>query len=270
MEKLNENKMENEIKKSYNTSNLISIIMPVYNCQEYIQETIESIKNQTYKNWELIIVDDYSTDKSIEIIQEAIKEIAEKTKIIDLKENQGVAIARNIALENARGRYIAYIDADDIWKKEKLEKQLEFISKNNYGFTYTSFTYLRKNNTKKDINIIPLKLDYKKALKDTAILTSTVMIDTNKINKELLKMPNIRRGQDMATWWKILKNNNTAYCLNERLTFYRRRKNSISINKITAIKRTWNLYRNVEKFSLIKSMYYFSFYAINAIKKRII
>ena len=248
----------------------ISIIMPVYNCQDYLKETIASVKNQTFKNWELIIVDDCSTDKSIEIIKEETKDIMEKTKIIRMSENQGAAVARNIALENAGGRYIAYLDSDDIWKKEKLEKQLEFLTKNEYGFTYTSYTYLRKNNVTKDIRIIPLKLDYKKALKNTAILTSTVMIDTNKIDKELLEMPNIKRGEDMATWWKILKENSVAYCLNERLTFYRRRINSISINKLIAIKGTWNLYRKTEGFSLIKSIYYFSFYAINATKKRII
>jgi teichuronic acid biosynthesis glycosyltransferase TuaG len=248
--------------------NLISIIMAVYNCEKYIEETIESIKKQTYSNWELIIVNDASTDNSLNIIKENIKDINTKVKLISLQQNQGAAIARNAGLHETKGRYVAYIDADDIWKETKLEEQLKFMQDGGYAFTYTSYTYLRENGTK-DIRKIPMSLNYKQALKNTAILLSTVVVDTNKIDKKMLEMPNVRRGQDMATWWQILKEGHIAYGFDKRLTIYRRRKNSLSIKKNIALKRTWNLYRNVEKFSVLKSLYYFSFYAYNALKKRI-
>lgn len=266
MKSKNLEKMEyHEIRKDV----LVSIIMPVYNCEKYLKQTIESVKNQTYSNWELIIVDDASTDNSLKIIQENTQDCTQKVTIIQQSKNQGVAIARNTGLELAKGNYIAFLDSDDIWKENKLEQQLEFMQKNEYGFTYTFYTYLRENGLK-DIKKIPEKLNYKQALKNTAILTSTVMIDTRKINKELLKMPNVRKGQDTATWWQILKHGNIAYGLNKKLTVYRRRSDSLSFKKTSALKRTWNLYRNVEKLSVIKSSYYFLGYAGNAVKKRLI
>lgn len=250
-------------------NDLVSIIIPVYNCEQFLKETIESVKKQSYINWELIIINDASTDNSLKVIEENIKECKEKVKLISLEENQGVANARNIGTNTANGKYIAFLDADDIWKNEKLEKQLKFMKENEYAFTYTSFTYL-KDDRKKNVRSISQKQDYKDALKNTEILTSTVMIDVSKINKELIQMPNARRGQDAATWWKILRNGNTAYGLDERLTLYRRRKQSLSINKMTAMKRTWNLYRNVEKLNLCSSIFYFCCYAWNAVKRRIV
>ena len=254
---------QNIIKKE-----LISIIMPVFNCAKYLEETITSVKKQTYTNWELIIIDDASTDNSLEEIKKNIVGYEKKIKTIHLPENKGAANARNIGLTHATGNYIAFLDADDIWIENKLEEQIKYMQKNDYGFTYTSYTYL-KNSSKKCVRKIPPKLRYKDALKNTVILTSTVMIDIRIIDKKLLQMPDIKRGQDMATWWQILKQGNTAYGLDKRLTIYRRRKDSLSFRKNIALKRTWNLYRNVEKFSLLKSLYYYTCYMYNAIKRRI-
>lgn len=250
-----------------NKQNLVSIIIPVYNCEKYIKKTIESVKEQTYKNWELVIVDDCSTDRSKDIIQEELKQIIEKSTLISLNINSGVAIARNIALKQAKGDIIAYLDGDDFWKKDKLEKQLDFMEKNKYAFSFTSYSYF-KNNSYREIGKIPEKLIFKESLKNTVILTSTVMIDISKIDKSLLEMPNIRRGQDTATWWNILKKGNIAYGLNENLTFYRKEGTTLSSNKFKAIKRTWNLYRNIENMTILKSIYYFLFYAINAVIRR--
>lgn len=247
----------------------ISIIMPVYNCEEYLQETIESIKKQTYINWELIAVDDASTDNSFQKIKENSKEIKNPVTIIHLDKNHGVAYARNIALEKATGKYIAFIDADDFWENNKLEEQIGFMKKNNYDFTFTSFSYWKNGKIKK-VRKIPKKLTYKESLKNTIILTSTVMINQTKIPKELIKMPDLRRGQDTATWWRILKNNTTAYGLDKRLSIYRRRKNTLSNPKGIALKRTWYLYRKIEKKNVLQASYYFCFYLCNAIKKRIL
>lgn len=247
----------------------VSIIMPVYNCEKYVKQTIESVKKQTYTNWELIIINDASTDQSLVNIQEAISTISDQVKLIDLPENQGVAIARNTGLAQASGRYIAYLDGDDLWLPQKLEKQLQLVKGQDCGFTYTSYYYLHENGDRIPMSGFQEKLTYRQSLKNTLILTSTVMIDRQKIDPMLLQMPNIRRGQDTATWWQILKQGYCAYGVREPLSIYRRRKDSLSFKKRIALKRTWQLYRNIEHFSRLTSVYYFSCYLIHAFLRRI-
>ncbi len=254
-------------KESIDKEELVSIVMPVYNCEKYLKDTISSVKSQTYLNWELIIVDDCSCDMSLNIINKEIEDIKDKVKLVCLKKNLGEAKARNRAIKETKGRYIAFLDSDDIWDKEKLKKQINFMKENNYYFTYTYFSYLKEDRIRKILKI-PDKLDYKKALKNTCILLSTVIIDTNVIDKDIIVMPNVKQGADTATWWSILKRGYVAYCLPEYLTNYRVRKDSVSYNKIIASKRTWKLYRNIENMNVLKSLYYFSFYAFNAIRKR--
>lgn len=249
---------------------LVSIIMPVYNAEKYLKDSIESVKKQTYTNWELIMVDDKSSDNSLKLMYNLTVDIKEKIKIVKFEQNKGPSIARNKALELTEGEYIAYLDADDIWREEKLEKQINFMKENNYAFTMTSFNYLRKDGSKKPIKKIPKSLTYKQAMKNTIIQTCTVMGDLKKIDKKLFKMPNLNKGEDSVTWWNVLENGYTIYGIDERLSDYRVGNSSLSSNKLNAIKSAWFVYRNVEKFNLLKSSYYFSFYAINALKKRII
>ena len=161
---------------------LISIVMPAYNSEKYIRNSIKSVINQTYKNWELIIIDDYSTDNTVSIIEEFQNK---NIHLIKNKKNSGAAISRNKGIKLAKGNYIAFLDSDDLWNKEKLEKQINFMKSNNYDFTYTSFTYLKERKTKKVI--IPEKLTYKESLKNTIILTSTVMINLKNIKVYLNK-----------------------------------------------------------------------------------
>lgn len=244
----------------------ISIIIPVYNEEKWIKQTIENIKEQTYTNYEIILVDDGSTDKSKQIMQ-GYKE--KDITLISLDENKGPAIARNEGLKVATGRYICFQDADDLWDKHKLEKQIKFMKKNDCAFSYTAFKYFKDNKTKKDkIVEIPLLLDYKKALKDTRILTASVMIDRNKIDSELLQMPNIP-AEDVATWWQILKSGFLAYGLNEVLVYYHITSNRLTSNKFKSAKNRWNIYRKIEKFNIFQSLYYFTFYIFNAIRKRL-
>lgn len=246
---------------------LISIIIPLYNCEKFILDTVKTIQEQTYENWEAIFVNDCSTDKSVEKLKPYL---SEKIKIINLEKNSGAAITRNIGIENAKGEYIAFLDADDFWHKEKLEKQIEFMEKNNYTFTCTNYEYTDEygNRTGK-VARVPKILNYNEALKNTIIFTSTVMFNVNKLGKELIKMPNLRRGQDTATWWKVLRNGNTVYGLDIVLSYYRRSSNTLSSNKFKALKRTWKLYREAEGLSTIKSGYYFLHYLANAIKRRV-
>lgn len=245
---------------------LVSIITPVYNAERFIEKTIKSVQAQTYTNWEMILVDDLSCDNSQTIIKR-IQEKDSRIKYIKLKENSGAAVARNTAIEEAKGRYIAFLDSDDLWKSNKLEKQIDFMKSNNYGFTFTSYELISEDGTKlnKVVNV-PDKINYDGLLKNTIIGCLSVIIDRKLVGD--FRMPLIRKGQDTATWLKILKNYKYAYGINENLADYRLVQGSISSDKIGALKRTWNTYRNVENLGLIKSCYVFSCYIVNAVKKR--
>ncbi len=246
----------------------IDIIMPAYNCEKYVKYAINSVKGQTISNWKLTIIEDASTDNTLKVINKNIKDIQEKVALIKLQKNVGVAEARNIGIEKSDSRYIAFLDADDVWNKEKLEKQIKFMKENKYKFTYTLYSYL-KNGREKQVKYFPKHLKYKQALGNTYILTSTVMIDTEKISKEIIKMPNIQ-SEDTATWWKILKNGYVANGLQENLSKYRVGINGLSSNKIKGLKKVWNLYRTQEKLPIVNSCYYFIKYLFHAIIKRIV
>lgn len=244
---------------------LVSIIIPVYNAERFIRQTIESIKKQTYKNWEAIFIDDCSEDKSAEIIK---KEVSNKIKLIKLNENSGPAIARNVGLEETRGEYVCFLDADDLWESTKLERQIKFMKEKKSAFSYTSYYYINTKGKKCSRKVeISDTLDYKEALKNTRILTITAMFDMNKIKKDLLKMPDVEL-EDMATWWQILKMGYIADGLNEPLAYYRKVKGSRGYNKIKSAKNRWKLYRKNEKLNIVKSAYYYGFYIANSIKKR--
>ena len=247
---------------------LISIVTPVFNAEKYLAETIESVQAQTYKNWELLLVNDGSKDNSLKIAKEYAKK-DKRIKAYSIK-NSGAAVARNTGIEKAKGDYICFIDADDLWKKGKLEKQLKFMQEKKCAFSFTGYEFANeKGEPNGKVVNVPEKITYKQALKNTTIWTSTVMLDITKLKKEQVYMPNVQRGQDTATWWKILKIIDNAYGLDRVLSIYRRPDKSLSSNKIKALKRTWNLYRNVENLGIIKSSYYFVFYCVNAIKRRI-
>lgn len=244
----------------------VSVIVPVYNTAKCIEDTIQSVRSQTMQDWELILVDDCSTDCSVEIME---RYECENIRIIRLHRGIGAAGARNKGLHAAQGRYIAYIDADDLWSPDKLERQLAFMEENECAFSFTGYEFADENGVGVEkIVHVPAKMNYKAALKNTTIFTSTVMFDTTKITKNLLTMPNVA-SEDTATWWKILKRGYLAYGFDEALTLYRRSSGTLSANKLTAIKRVWNLYRNVEKLSVIKSAYCFCFYAVRAVIRRL-
>lgn len=248
---------------------LISIITPVYNCEKLLSKTIESVLAQTYTNWELLLVDDCSSDNSAEISK---KYVQEDSRILyyKLPENSGAAISRNKALELSKGRFIAYLDSDDLWKPEKLEKQMKFMVNNNYAFTCTDYEKINENGESLNKIIrIPKKVDYNLFLRNTIIQTVGVMVDSGITGKEILVMPNIRRRQDAATWCQLLKAGYDCYEVPEVLSYYRVVNNSLSSNRLKSIKGTWKLYRDIEHLSFLKSCYCFVGYAYNAVKKRI-
>ena len=254
--------------KAINNSSLVSIIVPVYNAEKFIKDTFKTVMNQTYENWELLLVDDCSTDKSVKII----KEYQQKDKRIKLflnSKNSGAAISRNRGIEESRGRYIAFLDADDLWKPKKLEKQVAFMQENDVAFSFTGYEFANADGVPNGKKVyIPAKLTYKQALKNTTISTITVMFDMTKLAKRDVYMPNVK-SEDTATWWNILRSGEVAHGLNEILSFYRRSANTKSSNKFTAIKQTWHLYRKQQSLGLLYSSYCFVFYALNAVLRRV-
>lgn len=247
---------------------LVSIVVPVFNAGKYMDDTVRTVCNQSYQNWELLLVDDCSGDNSREKIEEWCRKDS-RIRLIAKEKNEGAAQARNTGIDLAAGRYIAFLDADDFWKPEKLEKQLGFMEKKRAAFSFTSYEFGDEEGHETGRKVAaPEELIYKKALSRTVIFTSTVMFDLEKIKKEIIKMPAVA-SEDTATWWKVLRSGYTAYGLDEVLTVYRRPAGSLSANKLVAIKRIWNLYRNVEKLPLAYSMWNFVWWALRATLRRL-
>ena len=251
-------------------SDLVSIIVPVYNANKYIEATVNSVVKQSYENWELLLVDDGSVDGSGETIMRLEKEdVTNRIKVLFPKEHGSAAKARNYGLENAKGPYIAFLDADDLWDADKLKKEVDFIKEKAAGFVFTGYEFADENGKGMGkIVKVPETLKYKQALKNTTIFTSTVLMDTRMIDKKLMYMPDMK-SEDTATWYQILRNGHVAYGLNENLVKYRRVANSLSSNKLEAIRRIWNLYRKAEKLSVVYSAYNFVFWAVRAVLRRV-
>ncbi|WP_075809308.1 glycosyltransferase family 2 protein [Paraclostridium sordellii] len=254
------------MKKVHNNL-LVSIIMPTFNSGKYIEKSIESVIYQSYREWELIIVDDNSSDNTEEIVNR-YRLIDNRIKYLKFNSNKGAAVARNTAIDIAKGRFLAFLDSDDLWNKEKLDIQVKFMIANNTGFSFTDYELIDDEGISLDkIVKMPQKLSYEEYLRNTIIQTVTVMIDRNYVNE--VKMPLIRRRQDFACWLNILKTGVVAVSIPKVLAKYRRANNSLSSNKVKAIKGTWYVYREIEKLSFIKTIRVFIGYAINACKKRI-
>ena len=233
---------------------LVSIITPTYNSQAYIAQTIESVQNQTHQNWELIIVDDCSTDETVKlIIQEAQKD--NRISFICLDENSGPAKARNAGIDRVSGKYMTFLDADDIWFPEFISTSIETIIKNQVFFVFSS--YRRSNENLEFVYsdfIVPEKVTYTDILKTNSISCLTAFIDIEKLGKK--QMPDIFKRQDMGLWLQYLKEIPYAYGIQQPLAIYRIRKNSLSRKKSKLLKYQWQFYREVEQLSILQSAYY--------------
>ncbi len=249
---------------------LVSIVVPVYHAEEYIVETMDSVRRQTYERWELLLVVDGEMDPTIPVIQSYVENTNEsRIHLIVQEQNQGAALARNRGVQEAKGRFIAYLDADDLWDAEKLKKELAYMATKDAAFVFTGYEFGDEKaiGTGKIVRV-PERLIYREALKNTTIFTSTVMFDTTKISKDMLEMPNMK-SEDTALWWKILRNGYDAYGLDENLVTYRRPVKSLSSNKLVAIQRIWDLYRKAEGLSIPYSCYNFCFWAMKAVLRRV-
>lgn len=243
---------------------LVTVVTPTYNAQDTLHETIWSVQAQTFTDWELILVDDASSDDTVKVLQE-LAGADRRIKYVALTENQGAAVARNIAIEQAQGRFIAFLDSDDYWLPEKLQTQIDFMQRNDVKFSYTSYRKIDADGSRIGAVHVPPRCSYSDALKNNVIGCLTAMYDTDYFGK--VYMPLIRKRQDLGLWLLLLKNHGYAQGIQKELACYRIRPNSISSNKYNAAKFTWRLYRDVEGLPLPKAAYYFSAYAINGILK---
>ena len=249
-------------------NNLVSVITPTFNSAKYIGEAITSVQRQTYRNWEMIIVDDASTDDTCSIVKKFVRNDG-RIKLIKNQTNGGPAKARNIALECASGRYIAFLDSDDLWRENKLEKQLEVFREKNCPLVYSAYEKIdEKGNRQGRLVAVPSCIDYSRLLSATVIATVTAIYDTESVGHVL--MPDIRMRQDYALWLKILRKGGVAHAVTEPLAYLRKRQGSVSSNKISAAIYVWKVYRDYEKLTIYRSMYHFFNYALRAfVKSRI-
>ncbi|AAZ24772.1 glycosyltransferase [Colwellia psychrerythraea] len=247
----------------------VSIIMATYNSEKFLRETLDSICCQTYGNWELIITDDSSTDNTSDILRDYSERYNNIFYSIN-EVNQGAAISRNKCISQAKGMYIAFIDSDDLWAHNKLEKHIHFIAEHNSAISFTSYELMNENGIPLgkyvDANIPPV-LTYNDMLRKKATIGCSTVILSSKLVGEF-KMPLLRTGQDYATWLLLLKKVEVAHHFPKVLTKYRVCKNSISRNKFKKAKRQWQIYREVEKLPFYESIVCFCFYAWRAVFRK--
>ena len=249
-------------------ADMVSIVVPVYNAERFLPETIGLVQKQTYRDWELILVDDCSSDNGAAIVRQYAKDDT-RIRLIQQEVNAGAARSRNLGISQANGRYLCFLDADDIWTSQKLEKELVYMKEKKAAFVFTGYEFAdAKGEGLGKIVHVPETISYEQALKNTTIFTSTVMIDRDKIADTDIYMPQIA-SEDTATWWHILKKYQIGYGLDENLVRYRRTEGTLSSNKLVAIQRIWGLYRRQEKLSWCKSMYCMFFWAFRAVLRRV-
>ena len=246
-------------------NDLVSIIMPVYNCEGFIEQAIRSVLQQTYQNWELIVVDDGSTDQSYALMKQ-LSQAQPNIKLYRMKKNMGVAFVRNYATEIAKGTYIAFLDCDDLWVPEKLERQISFMQKENVLLSYASYILIDKYG--KDIGVYsaPEKVTYVDMLRTSSIGTLTMVYDAEKLGKYYFEN---HGHEDYIFKLQILKHIDCAKGLVEPLAKYRITNDGLSHNKIKTAYWQWSIYRKYEKLSLLKSFYYFISYAYFGLTKYI-
>lgn len=249
------------------SEDLVSIITPAHNAARYIEDAIRSVRAQSYPHWEMLITDDASTDDTVEMIHR-YQQMDERIHCFPLLCCVGAANARNNSLEHAHGKYVAFLDSDDMWSPDKLERQIAFMKEGGYAFTFTNYVAVDETG-KRIVHTLhmPAMLTYRSYLRNTAIGCLTVMIDRSQIGD--VDMPDIRSSHDMALWLAILKRGFKAYSLREVLASYRLVPNSNTAGKWRAARDVWRVYRNIEHLNPLYSAYNFCGYALHAVLKRL-
>lgn len=240
----------------------VSIITPCYNCAATLAATVDSVLAQDFPDWELLLVDDASSDGTVDLA-EAYQQRDGRIRLLRREKNGGAARARNLGIENARGRYIAFIDADDVWLPHKLSRQIALMRERGWPFSFTAFQQVNDDGDELERIGVPERVSYRQLLKTNYIGCSTAVFDREELGRE--SMPDIRKRQDFGLWLRLLKRTPFAYGIDEALTRYRVHSGSLSANKSRVAGYNWHLYRRVEGLSLPASVYYFMHYAMRGL-----
>lgn len=247
---------------------LVSIITPNYNGAKFLAGTIESVRAQSFTNWEMLVVDDGSSDNSVSIVEDFSRRDPRirPLKTTFKKVARGPGAARNTGIDQAKGRYIAFLDSDDKWRKDKLEEQIQFMSAKSAAFSFAWYDVINERD-----EIIGEKrfsrseVTYGELLKDCPIGCLTAIYDTQLIGKQFIHLDPLDRFADYSLWLKILKQTPKGYCLHKPVAEYRLVSGSISANKIQAAKHQWDILTHVEKLGLVRAIYYFGWYAFKGV-----
>ncbi|MDV5037617.1 glycosyltransferase family 2 protein [Vibrio diabolicus] len=249
--------------KAHCYDSLVSIVMPSYNSSRFIAESIESALNQSHTNLELIIVDNLSTDDSLAIAREYAKKDP-RVRVYEC-DKKGAAHARNVGIDNAKGRYLAFLDSDDIWTSTKLDCQLGYMNDEGVTLSCSSYQPFCSNGLSRKARFVSGKLTYNDLLKTCQVGCSTVIIDRKYHSN--ISFPAIYK-EDYALWLELCRSDNYFGCYPEVLTYYRVYRESLSANKLKEAARQWNIYRKQERLSLLRSIYYLTNYTYYGLKKR--
>lgn len=251
----------------FKNNHTVSIVIPCHNCEEYIHSAIYSVIQQSYSDWHMIVVDDWSSDDTVPIIKK-LQLTDQRIDLVELKSNMGAGFARNVGLKNALGRFVAFLDGDDIWMPEKLQHQIEFMLKDNVPICYSSYIPFNSEHrvSGKVVRSIP-KVNLDVYLRSTIIGMSTSVIDTNIVGRDI-RFSFLKLRQDADFWIKLLKKGHIAHGIYDPLVRYRVHKNSLSANKIKAVVYTFWLYFVLHRLGIFNATFYFYHYLLNAIKKR--
>lgn len=242
----------------------VSIIMPSYNTARFLRATVQSVLAQTFADWELLVVDDHSTDNSMDILRDCASR-EPRMQLLALGQRLGPAGARNAAIAAARGSYFAFLDSDDLWLPQKLERQIAFMQEASSPLSFTAYHKIHEDDSLGGLVNVPSTVDYDALLYSNCIGCSTAIYDAAHLGKTFF--PDIARRQDHGLWLKILRKGHRAHGLNDPLTLYRVRKQSVSSNKLVAAAYQWRLYRQVEGLSLRSTLLHFVGYAYKGARK---
>lgn len=234
---------------------LVSIVMPTYNCAAFIEESIKSVLAQEHKNWELLIVDDCSTDNTQAVLAPYLSQYP-NIHYTCLDKNSGAAVARSEALKQAKGDWVAFLDSDDLWTPNKLSLQIDFMKKNNVSFSATGYELMNEDgSSKRAVLIPPEKTNYDKMLRlSCPVGNLTVMYDRRVIGDQ--QVPSIKKRNDFALWLQTLHKTDACYGMPDVLGKYRVRPQSISRNKLKLLSYHWHLYHHIEKLGIFRSAWY--------------
>lgn len=246
---------------------LISVVIPAHDIDDFISIAVDSVLGQTWRNVEVIVVDDCSTDDTVNRVEEVAAQDP-RVRLLRNSMNLGGAATRNRGLEAAQGKYVAFLDGDDFWAPEKLERQMQYMQESGAELCYTAIQKMDVDGIPfGKLQSVPDSVNYQELLGNPLIGCSTVLLDYEAVGRPL--MPDIRKRQDFAFWLMLLRNGTKAVGINEPLTFYRVRPGSLSSNKLSAAHYVWRVYRELEYLPLYRAVPHFISYAARAFGKRL-